>query len=180
MARPSSYTERDLLDIAVALAAEGGAAAVSVAGVARLAGAPSGSVYHRFAGRSALLARVWLHALTSFEDAWWSVAEHEVDPGAVAAAPLRWARSEPQLAAILARHGRRSFVEGPERATIEAHEARLLGRWELLSARFLGDASPESLARTRFALATVPLAAIRDRSPEDLVVETARLLLGVR
>ncbi|MCA9571143.1 MAG: TetR family transcriptional regulator, partial [Myxococcales bacterium] len=92
------------------LAAGGGAQAVSMVAVARAVGAPSGSLYHRFSGRPELLARVWLAALASFEEAWWKVAASAPDPGVVAAAPVRWARKEPDLARVLAAHRRVDFV----------------------------------------------------------------------
>ena len=55
MGRPARFAADELLDVALDLAAAGGPEAVTMAGVAEAAGAPSGSVYHRFAGRPALL-----------------------------------------------------------------------------------------------------------------------------
>ena len=189
MPRPAAYSDPQLLAAAIALAAEGGPAAVTMVGVAKQVGAPSGSVYHRFQSRPVLLARVWLAALQAFEQAWWPAAEASHDPGEVALIPYTWAQEEPRLARLLAAHHRHDFVAAGTASTADilAHEARLADRLGILSERFLGDREPASLERTRFALATVPLAAIRDRwrhphadphaDPRALVAEAARALL---
>jgi len=67
MARPPRFTADHLLDAALELAAEGGPGAVTMAAVAKSAGAPSGSVYHRFADRPALLSALWLRTLGGFQ-----------------------------------------------------------------------------------------------------------------
>ncbi|MFD4369183.1 TetR/AcrR family transcriptional regulator [Rhodococcus sp. NPDC058521] len=74
MGRKPLYDENTLLDAAVQLVREGGPAAVTMSAVARGAGAPSGSVYHRFAERPQLLGALWLRSLTRF---------HEVFLGAI-------------------------------------------------------------------------------------------------
>lgn len=68
MARPPRYATSHLLDAALELAAGGGPAAVTMAAVAKSTGAPSGSVYHRFADRPALLSALWLRTLDGFHE----------------------------------------------------------------------------------------------------------------
>ncbi|MFE3937072.1 TetR family transcriptional regulator, partial [Streptomyces goshikiensis] len=63
MARPPRFDTDQLLDAAVALAAAGGPAAVTMSAVAQAVGAPSGSVYHRVAGRPARHAEVWVRSV---------------------------------------------------------------------------------------------------------------------
>ncbi|MEJ7734392.1 MAG: TetR family transcriptional regulator [Polyangiaceae bacterium] len=46
--RPAKFDREELLDAALALVAEGGPAALTLAALARAAGAPTGSIYHRF------------------------------------------------------------------------------------------------------------------------------------
>ena len=48
MPRPAIFTLDELLDAAAALLAADGPSAVTMSAVARAAGAPSGSMYHRF------------------------------------------------------------------------------------------------------------------------------------
>jgi AcrR family transcriptional regulator len=66
MGRPSSYSRDDIVDAAIRLFSDGGARALTMSAVARSLGAPSGSVYHRFANRPALLAEIWLRSSIRF------------------------------------------------------------------------------------------------------------------
>ena len=56
MPRPARFTVDELLDAAAALLAADGPAAVTMSAVARAAGAPSGSMYHRFPTRPRCVA----------------------------------------------------------------------------------------------------------------------------
>lgn len=99
MARPPRFDTDQLLDAAVALAAAGGPAAVTMSAVAQAVGAPSGSVYHRFAGRPALLAEVWLRTVERFQRGYLAVLDGEPDPHRAARAGSRyvvaWSRENP-------------------------------------------------------------------------------------
>lgn len=66
MGRPPAHSADEFVDAAVRLFATGGARAVTMTFVARSVGVHSGSVYHRFAGRPALLAAVWLRTERRF------------------------------------------------------------------------------------------------------------------
>ncbi|NLE78575.1 MAG: TetR/AcrR family transcriptional regulator [Rhodococcus sp.] len=66
MGRKPLYDENTLLDAAVELVRESSPAAVTMSAVARKAGAPSGSVYHRYAERPELLSALWLRSLARF------------------------------------------------------------------------------------------------------------------
>ncbi|WP_433060346.1 TetR/AcrR family transcriptional regulator [Dactylosporangium sp. CS-033363] len=68
MGRPARHDSGSLLDAAVRLVVAGGPKALTMAAVAREAGGPSGSVYHRFAGRPALAAALWLRTVERFQD----------------------------------------------------------------------------------------------------------------
>ena len=48
MARPARFTDRDLLEAAATVAAAHGPGAATIQGIAKAAGAPTGSLYHRF------------------------------------------------------------------------------------------------------------------------------------
>ncbi len=114
MARPRRYERSVLVDHAVALAAAGGPSAVTMTAVARAAGAPSGSVYHRFPRRATLLAELWLRTVEDFQDGFLAALDGD-DPVAtcVAAAQqvLRWSAEHPEGAAVLL-HGEAAF--GPD------------------------------------------------------------------
>ena len=104
MGRPARYDVDSLLDGAVALAASGGPAAVTMTAVASAVGAPSGSVYHRFPTRAALLSALWLRTLERFHAGLLAaaaagdpvtVAQHTItgSPAAAAASRPAWKRS---------------------------------------------------------------------------------------
>jgi AcrR family transcriptional regulator len=105
MARPRLHDPEDLLDAAQALVARGGPAALTTRALAAATGAPSGTIYHAFGSRDALLARVGQRAEAAFLDALRAaIAEAgEADDAVVAAAltPLRFAASDPDAAAVL-------------------------------------------------------------------------------
>src|SRR5262245_17805654 len=89
VARPVKYDTARLLDAAARLAAESGPAAVTMSAVAAAAGAPNGSMYHRFAGRPALLAETWLRAVEAFQAGYLAALEGP-DPLDSAAAAARY------------------------------------------------------------------------------------------
>ena len=55
MARPAQFTSEAFVDAAIALVAEGGAGAATLQAIARRVGGPTGSIYHRFESRAAIL-----------------------------------------------------------------------------------------------------------------------------
>lgn len=67
MARPSKHDTESLLDAAARAYHERGRA-VTIADVGRAAGAPTGSIYHRFGSREELLATLWLRSIRRFHD----------------------------------------------------------------------------------------------------------------
>ena len=67
MGRPRIHDSDQLLDAAADIAASEGPAALSMAGVAKATGAPSGSVYHLFPTRATLLGELWLRSIRAFQ-----------------------------------------------------------------------------------------------------------------
>jgi AcrR family transcriptional regulator len=66
MARPRVHDTDGILDAAERLAGEAGPAAVTIRAVAERSGASSGSIYHAFGSREALVGTVWLRAARRF------------------------------------------------------------------------------------------------------------------
>ena len=66
MVAATKYTEEQILDAAATLVADAGLESVSVAAIARVVGAPSGSIYHRFASRKHLLGALWVRTTTLY------------------------------------------------------------------------------------------------------------------
>ncbi|WP_017597312.1 TetR/AcrR family transcriptional regulator [Nocardiopsis lucentensis] len=194
MGRPARFSTDDLVAAAVGLAAEKGPAAVTMAAVARAAGAPSGSLYHRFANRPALLAAVWLHALESFQEgcrAALSASEPLTAAADTARYVLEWSRSRPDLARILLWRSA-DFDEtawpDADRVRLESANAEVGALLAVLARDLRDPGEPEERARERVALAVVelPLALVRrhlvrERGvPEEaasLAADAARRLL---
>lgn len=194
MARPARFTTDQFLDAAVRKAAAAGPAAVTMSAVASEVGAPSGSVYHRFAGRTELLAETWLRTVETFQDGYLAAIE-AADRDALRAARaaarhvVAWSRRHPDQATTLlygadafdrphwsAAHCRRAET-GNER--VHAALAALAASLDLHG--------PEGADRVTLALIDLPLALVRRHlragaalpaHTEDLAEQGAAALLG--
>jgi AcrR family transcriptional regulator len=85
--RPPLHPTDAILDAARSLALDSGAGATTIAEIARASGAPVGSLYHRFASRDDLLARLWIRAVHRSQASFLTAIDRD-DPieGAVAGA----------------------------------------------------------------------------------------------
>ncbi|GHE68520.1 putative transcriptional regulator, TetR family protein [Streptomyces longispororuber] len=194
MARPPRYDSGRFLDAAVRLAAEAGPAAVTMAAVAKAVGAPSGSVYHRFASRPALLAEVWLRTVEDFQEGWFAaLGDGGQGPRAAARAAavhvVAWSRAQPRAAALLL-YGPADFGQGgwPEESEARAragHERVRTALAELCAD--LGEDGARAAERVALAVVDVPLTIVRrhlrrgeDLPPyaEQLAGDSALALLG--
>nr|WSX47812.1 TetR/AcrR family transcriptional regulator [Streptomyces sp. NBC_00974] len=193
MARPPRFDTDQLLDAAVHLAAAGGPAAVTMSAVAQAVGAPSGSVYHRFAGRTALLAEVWLRTVESFQQGYVAVLDGEPDPRRAARAGSRyvvgWSRENPEKAALLL-YGAADFGRADWSAEHAARADSGNGRvFAVLGglAEALGATDEQAKERVTVALVDLPLSVVRrylragtplPPHAEDLTEECTAALLG--
>lgn len=166
MGRNPVFTEAQILDAVASQVATQGPRA-SVVGVAKLIGAPSGSVYHRFASRDALIAAAWLGALRDFQSGFLAVlAGPDLDEAAVAAATHvpRWCGRHLDRAILLHRYRLEDLVDAwpesltPERDVVNKELYQALRRHS--RARY-HSATGVALERTTFALVDVPGAAVR-------------------
>jgi AcrR family transcriptional regulator len=105
MPRPARFTLDELLDVAAALLAADGPAAVSMSAVARAANAPSGSMYHRFPTRAALCGELWIRTEERFHAGMRAALATSQEPQTrcVAAArfTVQWCRDHPIEAQVL-------------------------------------------------------------------------------
>jgi AcrR family transcriptional regulator len=105
MPRPARYTVDELLDAAAELLAADGPAAVSMSAVARAAGAPSGSMYHRFPTRAALCGALWIRTEERFHEGFTAALSSSDEPQARCVAGARftvqWCRDHPNEAQVL-------------------------------------------------------------------------------
>ncbi|MFG2980414.1 TetR family transcriptional regulator [Streptomyces sp. NPDC048258] len=192
MARPPRFDTDQILDAAVRLAASAGPGGVTMSAVAHAVGAPSGSMYHRFAGRTALLAEVWLRTVERFQDGYFDVLRADPDARRAARAAARyvvsWSRAHPQEAALLlygpAEFGRADWSEEHTRRA-DSGNARVYASLGSLG-EALGAAGPQDQERVTLALVDLPLAVVRRHlragqplppHTEDLAEECAAALL---
>jgi AcrR family transcriptional regulator len=179
MGRPPRHDTDSLLDAAVRLVEAGGPKALTVAAVAREAGGPSGSVYHRFAGRPALTAALWLRTVERFQ-AGFLAALAAGSPVGAARHVVGWCREHPGEARVL-RYGAADFDHEhwseADRAALEALNGRVMAQLRGLGGDF---------ERVVLALVDLPAAVVRRHlrsgegipaGAEDLVAETAALIL---
>ena len=175
MGRKAQYTKDDFLDAALAVLARGGPDRVTMQAAAQEAGAPIGSLYHRFKSREQLMAELWIREVECFQEAFLAV----LDKGELKEAGLfaiRWVRERPNQARLLLLFRRDEFGSGdwPAELSVRALDlARSLERgFHRFALKLWGDDSPGRLSRLVFALADIPSAAVRrflemGRNPPD-------------
>jgi AcrR family transcriptional regulator len=195
MGRSTLHTADDFLDVAVELFATGGARAVTMAAVARETEAPSGSVYHRFPSRGALLGALWHRTSTEFETEYKDVLGPEPTPEAAVRAAV-WiverCRKNPGPAAVL-NAGPRSFeMHTWPKETLAVHHAarKALDQTITKVIKDVAESADVPVDEASFAMFGLPMAVIGGhlrlaqkvpRGAGDLVGRlSARLLLGRR
>jgi AcrR family transcriptional regulator len=191
--RPAKFDRDELLDAALALVAEGGPAALTLAALARAAGAPSGSIYHRFASLDALTTELWVRTVERFQQGFVEAVAIEDSLEAMVAAALytsRWSRRHLAEARLLLLHRHRDLVRRapPELARrLEAQRAASMRVFRALVRRHFGRATSRNMAVAWFAVVDVPYGAVRrallagKRPPprvDQLVEQTCRALLA--
>jgi AcrR family transcriptional regulator len=100
MVRLAKFTEAQLIASAIDVAAQCGLNAVSMSAIAARAGAPIGSVYHRFDSRGTILAHAWLRVKADFRLEVASRWQHG-DSWQGVAGLLDWCRRKPVYARFL-------------------------------------------------------------------------------
>lgn len=191
MGRPTLHDTQTLLDAALAIAADRGPASVTIASVSAASGAPSGSLYHRFDDRAALLGQLWLRTTGAFQEGFLGALDSAPGvEGCVAAATsvIGWCRDHPAEARLLLR-GPEDFAAAdwpPATRRRAAADRRALTKALQERATALGE---PTLDRILLAAVDLPLAVVRRhlqasaraKLPDDaetLVAQTARTVLG--
>ena len=186
MPRHPKFSEAEIVDAAGALVAAAGPDAATIGAIGARLEAPSGSIYHRFATRDALLGRLWLRKAAYFQDRFAAALETPDPHAAGLAAALSIAaaaRADPRAARIMLLHRREDFLSERWPADMAAEAARLGAQVEAalrdITRRLFGRVSPRALRLTSFAVIDVPLAAVRrhvaaNEPPPPLVDELVR------
>ncbi|MFG1948627.1 TetR/AcrR family transcriptional regulator [Nonomuraea sp. NPDC048826] len=184
MGRPAKFSQDQILDTALAIIAEDGPGAARMDAIAARLGAPTGSLYHRFASRDLLLATLWVRVVSGFQHGF-AAALAADDALAAALHTPRWCREHPAEATVLLLHRRQDLTArwpdelGADLGTLTAQLSDALASF---TARHPG------LDRERllFAVIDVPYGAVRRhllerRSPppvvDELIAATCRAVL---
>jgi AcrR family transcriptional regulator len=184
MPRPALFTLDGLLDAAAALLAADGPSAVTMSAVARAAGAPSGSMYHRFPTRAALCGELWLRTEERFHAGVTAALATLADPQGrcVAAArfTVQWCRDHPvEAQVLLAGADALCLAEWPDEL---ADRRRRLHR----KLRRLLRGLPSDIDRVNAAVIDIPHAVVRRHliarhaipaSASAIVEQCARVLI---
>lgn len=113
MARPQLHAGDAILDAAQTVALESGVAAATIGEIARVSGAPVGSIYHRFGSRDELLARLWMRAVRRSQARFLDALDGPDPVGAAVAgalAVLDFCRDEPADARLLVSYRREDLL----------------------------------------------------------------------
>lgn len=171
MVRLAKYSEDTFIDSAIQIAAQCGIGAVSMASIAQRAGAPVGSLYHRFDSRGTVLARAWLKVRADFRDA---VCLHweRGDTWRGVEAMLAWCRAKPTYARFLLQSDQAPDVgelAASLHAELEADQAALDAAFERCLHSLPGGLDqPAHLLR--FALIGAPVAIIKPFLNQDQAI----------
>jgi AcrR family transcriptional regulator len=160
----SRFDQSDFFAAALAIAAEHGPSAATVASITERLKAPVGSFYYRFGSRDLLLGELWLQTVLAFQEGVGAALDAGDGLGAALHTPA-WARAHLNEARLLLLYDREDFGQSgwpaplrdgvmAQAQQIEAHVARFAGL-------VFGREGPGEQRRAQFLLAEVPVAAVR-------------------
>jgi AcrR family transcriptional regulator len=168
MPRPPIFTEPRILAAAGRLIAANGPGGATIGAIARAVGAPTGSIYYRFASRDVLLGEVWLRAAAAFQAAFLErlAASPAQDAGLAAALYMaQRVREHPREARLLLLHRREDFVDRGWPSALRRRAERLGRQVETelraFSRRLCGHDDARTVRMVAYAVLEAPLAAVR-------------------
>ena len=97
MGRNAKFDRDGIVAATLALVAEAGPKAATIAAIAGRLGAPVGSIYHRYPSRELLLAELWMSVVEGYQDGFVAALEGDDAVEAAGASALympRWVRSQ--------------------------------------------------------------------------------------
>jgi AcrR family transcriptional regulator len=153
MGRPAKFGHDQILDAALTVTTEAGPGAVTISAIANHLGAPSGSLYHRFASRDLLLAILWTRTVHRFQEGF-ITALTQNDPEAAALHTPRWCRQHLNEAKLLLLYRRQDLAPTEPTPDPNTHLTEALTSYI--------TRNPETdRERLIFATIDVPYAAVR-------------------
>jgi AcrR family transcriptional regulator len=172
MGRPPQYDEAAILEGARQVSAELGPQKLTIAAVAKRAGAPVGSIYHRYTSRDEILAALWLELVEEFQKRFLAELEGaDVIRAGLSAVryTCEWIGRHPRDARLLLLHRREDFAAQRWPASYRRRAQELTrgatARLTAYASRLMGPGA-SGLRTVRFILVDLPTAALR-RDVED-------------
>lgn len=166
MGRPAKFDLDSVLDAALRVLDREGMRALTATRVCAELGAPSGSLYHRFASRDALLIELWLRCAERFQAGYYAALESSADPRSAAHAAVRYfverARAHGAEARVLMAYRREDLIAGKWPAAIRRRAQALEDAQRAAQLRFAKRLWPRGtpdLGRMSYALLGLPYAA---------------------
>lgn len=164
MVRNAHFDQDSFILSAIELIALGGPASATMSAIAKNAGAPTGSLYHRFPSRTALLGAVWITALGSMSDHMLPLLNQKRTDQAVQAL-IHWIEENPAFARLIMLYEESDIIDGPLPDNLHTKLSkthRALGKALSSLLKSLGkDLSPANMALVNFALFDGPIAAMK-------------------
>ncbi len=163
MGRNAHFTPEKFIDAAIALIAEQGPAALTIAALSDRVNAPIGSVYHRFASRDMLLAELWLGIVEKFQSEFLSILRGDGLKAAIF--ELDWVRAHLSEGRILLLYRREDLSAGDWPEDLQKRAVRLTDELNEGIRRFtkkqFGRITRENIGRAVYAVFDAPVGAIR-------------------
>jgi AcrR family transcriptional regulator len=194
MPRAARFSETQILDATAEIIATGGPNAATIGAIGHKLGAPSGSIYHRFPSRNALLGRLWMRKAAQFQDLFVEALQDQdaAEAGIAAALSLpKSVRSDPIGAKILLLHRRQDFLSDEwsddMRSEAERLGAQVAEALADITRRLIGKASSDDRRAVAYAILDAPMAAVRrhvmagespPRAVDDLLRTTYHAVIG--
>ncbi|GGR46524.1 putative transcriptional regulator, TetR family protein [Nocardioides luteus] len=173
--KPARFTSEEILD-AAAQAVHTHWRSATVAHVTALLGAPSGSIYHRFASRDALFASAWVRAVGRFHAQFDDIREISDPVEAIVETGMlipTFCRANPVDARMLTVYRHRDLVAAPPAGledVLPDLNAPVGGLIAHLAERRYGQVSRRSLEVTALAARDTPLGMVRTLLGEPIPI----------
>lgn len=185
--RQAQFSNEQIIEAATKVVVERGPSGASIANIAKATGAPTGSIYHRFTSRNAVLGEVWLKAAEAYQAGFLELLYgFDQDPiendELILYTPNRVRRNLGE-ARILMVHRREEFLSADWPRDIQARAQRLIAQFSeghrYFCERICGRCNERTLSVVRYAVASAPVAAVkpyieRNQEPPALVDELVR------
>jgi AcrR family transcriptional regulator len=160
----AKFSQTDFLAAAQAIASADGPAAATIASITARLAAPTGSFYHRFASRNALLGELWLRTVLDFQQGLGAALDAGDGLTAALHAPA-WTRAHLESARLLLLYDRKDFVQGEWPKELGKRVAEMTRRMEAGSRQrarvIFGRDGREEVRLAQFLISEVPVAAVR-------------------